>query len=89
MERAGGAGVITPRPPFDPAGPIGRLAELVAHLSGCPAHIAVVAVQRALPAGVDVHDDLNADGRLALVAQAMVLLRSDLDLRDQRHRRPA
>jgi hypothetical protein len=74
--------------PIDPAGPDGRLAELVAHLTGCAPTTAVDAVSDALP---DDHD-LGLDDRLEVVARAMVRVRREqrLDLRDtSAQRRPA
>jgi len=89
MERTGAAIATAHRSSFDPNGPTGRLAELVAHLAGCPAHLAVGAVERALPAEADDPQELSADERLDLVARAIVALKHDVDLREQRHRRPA
>jgi hypothetical protein len=86
MERTGTTTVIPHRPPLDPNGPGGRLAELVAHLSECPPTVAVDAVRRSLPTD---DDDLTADERLAVVAGALVRLRRDIDLRDHRRRTPA
>ena len=86
MQRTGTTNLIPHRSPVDPTGPTGRLAELVAHLSGCPASRAVDAVERSLP---DDDDDLRVDDRLAVVAHAMLLLKREIDLRDRRHRRTA
>lgn len=61
-----------PRPPVV----VHRLAELVAHLAGCPAPSAVAAVERSLPAG---DDGLSAEQRLAVVARALVLVRRHRD----------
>lgn len=74
--------------PLDPSGPDGRLAELVAHLTGCAPTAAVDAVAGAIP---DDHD-LSVDDRLEVVARAMVKVKKEqhLDLRDMRaQRRPA
>jgi len=87
MERT--ATATAHRTSFDPNGPTGRLAELVAHLAGCPAHLAVGAVERALPADAASPQDLSPDERLDVVARAIVVLKRDIDLRGQRHRRPA
>jgi hypothetical protein len=55
-----------------------RLAELVVHLTGCPAQRAVAAVNRAsvLP------NPLSNDDKLRVVAEAMVGLRR-IDLRER------
>lgn len=75
-------GALTVAPPvLDLDDTTSRLAELVAHLTGCPARIAVEAVGRCLPPDGGNLDD---DERLAVVARAMVFVRRLLDLRDQR-----
>ena len=56
-----------------------RLAELVAHLSGAPAPLAVRAVCRAR--------DVEDDDQLAVVARAMVLLKQEGERLQQK--RPA
>lgn len=89
MEQAGATAVITQRSPFDPTGPAARLAELVAHLTSCPAHVAVGAIRQALPADADGVADLSTDDRLAVVAEAMLLVQRDFDLRVARRRRLA
>jgi hypothetical protein len=84
MKRTGATQLRLTRPTFDTSGPDARLAELVAHLTGCGPFAAVGAVDDALPAG---HPDLTIDDRLAVVAQAIVAVR-----REQvslRARRPA
>lgn len=60
----------------DTSGPESRLAELVAHLTGCAPDLAVEAV------GVAAH----TGDRLAVVAEAMVRVRHTprVDLRDRR-----
>ncbi len=69
MQRHGG---LQPRGSYDTSGPNARLAELVAHLSGCPAPLAVDAVERSLPDDVETTDD-----RLEVVARAMVLVKRE------------
>jgi hypothetical protein len=84
MSRTGATQLRLTRPTFDTSGPDARLAELVAHLTGCGPFAAVGAVDDALP---PVHDDLTVDDRIAVVAQAIVTVR-----REQvslRARRPA
>lgn len=77
---------LTERP--DPTGPASRLAELVAALADCPPPVAFDAVERSIPPCADPdHDDLSADERLAVVANALVRLRHELDIRERR--RPA
>lgn len=74
-------GALTVAPPvLDLDATTSRLAELVAHLSGCPARVAMDAVRQCLPPEGGVLDD---DERLAVVARAMVFVRRLLDLRDQ------
>jgi hypothetical protein len=70
---------------LDTSGPDGRLAELVAHLTGCSASIAVDAVDHALPADAGT---LSIDDRMGVVARAMVAVRHD-HRSDLRTRRPA
>lgn len=65
-----------------------RLAELVAHLTGCAPTAAVEAIERARPSD----DELSVDERLEVVAQAIVAVKREqrLDLRDHHPvRRPA
>lgn len=82
MEGTGATTLRPPRPPLDPSGPEGRLAELVAHLTGCPPGLAVQAVGRALP---DEAGELSVDARLAVVARAVVHVKKEhLDIRDRR-----
>jgi hypothetical protein len=59
----------------------GRLAELVVHLSDCPPDAAIAAIRRAAPDSAP----LDHDGRLGLVAAALVRVRPGIDLRDQDH----
>ena len=62
--------------------PENRLAELVAHLTGCPARSALRAVDDALPAD---HDQLSVDDRLGVVARALIVVqREQVDLRSRR-----
>jgi hypothetical protein len=68
--------------PADQAAPDNRLAELVAHLTGCAPRAAVRAVDDALPTE---HDHLSLEERLGVVAQALVVVqRGQLDLRSRR-----
>lgn len=62
----------TPRPP-----PLDRLAEMVVHLSGCSAPLALAAVQQAASG---VRNISHAD-RLGIVAAALVTVKR-IDLRD-------
>lgn len=57
-----------------PAATVDRLAELVAHLTDCPADLAVAAVARALPRRPAA---LSLDDRLRVVATALLDLRGD------------
>jgi hypothetical protein len=71
------AGRPSPRPD-----PENRLAELVAHLTGCGPLAAVDAVERALPAG---GAELSVDDRVGVVARALVTVkRTQVDLRSRR-----
>lgn len=58
-----------------------RLAELVVHLTDCNPRLAVAAVNAAV--GREQAVDADAEGRLAVVAQAMVSVRRQIDLRDR------
>jgi hypothetical protein len=81
MQRDGSA--VTPiRPPFDLEGPNARLAELVAHLTGCPAPVALDAVDRSVESAEAA--EAGTVDQLAVVASAMVLLKRDIDLREAR-----
>lgn len=64
-------------------GPNARLAELVVHLSDCPAPAAVAAVNEAAGDTPPASDD----ERLHIVARALVSVRRHIDLRD--HAKPA
>jgi len=77
MQRTGVTTLRSPRPSPDAKGPDSRLAELVAHLTGCAPSIAVDAVDHALPHG---DDELTFDDRLGVVAQALVQVSHDLRL---------
>ena len=57
----------------------GRLAELVVHLSDCDPDAAIAAIRRAAP--VTAPDD--HDGRLGLVATALLRVRRGIDLRER------
>ena len=84
MQRTGATQLRLTRPSFDTTGPDARLAELVAHLTGCGPYAAVGAVDAAMPADAG---GLTLDDRLAVVAEALVTVK-----RDQvslRARRPA
>ena len=62
--------------------PENRLAELVAHLTGCGPLAAVAAVASALPPG---GGQLSLDENLAVVARALVVVRREqVDLRSRR-----
>jgi hypothetical protein len=56
-----------------------RLAELVVHLTGCPAPQAVAAVSRA----VGRHEPHTRDDQLSIVAEALVAVKR-IDLREKR-----
>ena len=82
MQRTGATQLRLTRPTFDTSGPDARLAELVAHLTGCGPYAAVGAVDAAMPAGAA---DLTIDDRLAVVAQALVAVkREQVSLRARR-----
>ena len=82
MQRTGATQLRITRPTFDTSGPDGRLAELVAHLTGCGPFAAVGAVDAAMPAETT---DLTLDDRLAVVAQALVTVkREQVSLRARR-----
>ena len=74
MPRTSATHLRLTRPSFDTSGPDGRLAELVAHLTGCGPYAAVGAVDAAMPTPAA---DLTLDGRLAVVAEALVAVRRD------------
>jgi hypothetical protein len=68
--------------PIERAAPDNRLAELVAHLTGCAPRTAVRAVDDALPAE---HQQLSVDDRLGVVARALVVVKHEqVDLRSRR-----
>lgn len=69
--------------PLDSAGPGGRLAELVAHLTDCAPTAAVEAVTGAI--GADLDAELDVDRRLDVVAKALVAVRrgQPFDLRER------
>ena len=82
MQRTGATQLRLTRPTFDTSGPDARLAELVAHLTGCGAYAAVGAVDAAMPGDAG---DLTIDDRLAVVAQALVTVkREQVTLRARR-----
>ena len=74
MQRTGATQLRLTRPTFDTSGPDARLAELVAHLTGCGPFAAVGAVDDALPDG---REGLSVDDRIAVVAQAIVAVRRE------------
>ena len=74
MQRTGATQLRLTRPSFDTTGPDARLAELVAHLTGCGPYAAVGAVDAAMPADVA---GLTLDDRLAVVAEALLVVRHD------------
>ena len=80
---------LHPLPAELPA-PGGRLAELVAHLTGCAPVTAVDAVEHALPGAGDPPGappaGLSLDERLDVVARALLSVRRErsLDLRERR-----
>ena len=84
MERDG-ATSLRLQSPYDTSGPESRLAELVAHLTGCAPDLAVEAVEGAAHTADQAAAGSGRD-RLAVVAEAMVRLRHDprVDLRDRR-----
>ena len=55
-----------------------RLAELVVHLSDCDPVAAVAAVRQAAPEGAPA----DHDGRLGIVAAALLRVRGGIDLRE-------
>ena len=68
-----------------PTGVEPRLAELVVHLTDCPPRLAVAAVN----AAVGDERPATADERLAVVADAIVAVRRQIDLRDPKPSGPA
>jgi hypothetical protein len=68
--------VDTTLPATPPPAP--RLTELVVHLTDCSPRLAVVAVDAAVGGAIPVDDD----GRLAVVARALVSVRRSIDLRE-------
>jgi hypothetical protein len=81
-----GATTLRLIPPADESpAPGERLAELVAHLTGCAARSALDAIDAALRAD---GGELSAEDRLGVVATAMVAVRNERVV-DARHRRPA
>ena len=85
MQESGATTLRLAGPRLDPAGPDGRLAELVAHLTGCAPGAAVDAVAGALSGDPETR---TLDDRLGIVARAMVTLKKEQRL-DLRERRPA
>ena len=82
MQRTGATQLRLTRPSFDTTGPDARLAELVAHLTGCGPYAAVGAVDAAMPADAG---GLTLDDRLAVVAEALVTVkREQVSLRARR-----
>lgn len=82
MQRTGATQLRLTRPSFDTSGPDARLAELVAHLTGCGPYAAVGAVDAAMPADAA---GLTLDDRLAVVAEALVTVkREQVSLRARR-----
>lgn len=87
MQEPGATPLRLARRSFDASGPDDRLAELVAHLTGCDAPLALRAVERALPGGRTPHE-LTADDRLGVLAEALLTVRRAQPA-ELRTRRPA
>ena len=79
MEATGGTLTTSTETSLTGVGPNARLAELVVHLSDCPAPAAVAAVNEAAGGSTLATDD----ERLRVVARALVSVRRHIDLRDR------
>jgi hypothetical protein len=77
METTGSIAETAARPGADDEG-LGRLAELVEHLTDCRPQLATAAVRQAAEQG----SGETVEDRLLLVARAMLSVRDGVDLRE-------
>lgn len=80
-----GSTIVHSSPPPTLSTPAPRLAELVAHLTECNPRLAVAAVNAAIG---DTAPSDSGD-RLAVVAQALLSVKRQIDLRDPKREPPA